>query len=126
MIASASRREESRWRTFLGNRPSAAATEVTVSATAISSNTGSANTEAASPINRPCVAAAKIRVAPASRQRRAARCRVPPVLIRSSKMTACRALTWIERSYVEDTARGDHCAVRDMIACAAEPLAACS
>ena len=50
-----------RWRIFSGNRPLAAATEVTVSVTAISSNTGSANTAGASPINRPCVAAAKIR-----------------------------------------------------------------
>ena len=76
-----------------GSRPAAAATERTVSATAIASNTGSAKTTGARPMNSPWVAAAKIRVAPASRQRRAARCKVPPVLIKSSRMIAAQSRT---------------------------------
>jgi hypothetical protein len=63
---------------FPGSRPSAAANECTVSVTAISSNNGSPSTAGACRMKRPCVAAAKIRVAPASRQRCTARCRVGP------------------------------------------------
>ena len=52
-------------------------------------HSGSARRLGAFPMKRPCVAAAKIRVATASRQRCAACCSVVPVLIRSSKIDYC-------------------------------------
>src|SRR6516162_10117503 len=70
MIASAASLDESRCTMLPGSRRSTAAIERTVSATATLSNNGSASTVGACPMNRPWVAAAKILVAPASRQRR--------------------------------------------------------
>ena len=60
----------------------------TVLAMTMPSIAGVANNSVAPSMNSPCVAAANTFVAPAARQALAARTSVPPVLIRSSTMTA--------------------------------------